>query len=239
MMMKKRNLLTIATTAAVSMAGLTAMNSASAELAANVGLSTIYLWRGQDVSGGSPQFAGDLTFKDASGLYAGAWISSEANQAVLDTTVSPPSLSQDGGQEYDLYAGWAATYAGIGIDASLWNYNYPSDTTYDSFGDLSEFVLGLSYGPASFKWYKNIANTAGSNDYQYFTLGLTLDKFSALVGTTDDSANSAGEYTHLDLTYSYNDRLSFTASTVVDKPDNGSLDGDTLLVIAYKLPISL
>lgn len=230
--MKKRNLLTFAATAAMSVAGLTAMNTASAELAANVGLSTIYLWRGQDVSAGTPQFAGDLSYKDGSGLYGGIWISSEA--ADLNPGVDK------GGQEYDLYAGWAATYAGIGIDASLWNYIYPSDSQFSSFGDLSEFVLGLSYGPGSFKWYKNIANNAGINDYQYFTLGLAIDKFGVLVGATDgNGVNGVSDYTHLDFSYSYNDRLSFTASTVVSKPDDNSLDGGTLFVVSYKLPLTL
>ncbi|MDY6830032.1 MAG: TorF family putative porin [Pseudomonadota bacterium] len=198
--------------------GLGVSAPASAEVSASASLATIYLWRGQDVSMGGAQFAADLMYGHESGAYGGIWISSE-----------------DEGIEYDLFAGWSGTFEDFGVDVSVWNYIYPSDAENDSFGDLTEVILTLSYMDFAFSYYDNIAGDTG---YTYYTLSGGYDQFSALVGfaSPDDSDS---EYVHLDLTYAYNDNLSFTASTVVDKPDDESLDGDTLFVASYSVPIDL
>ncbi len=213
--------------------GLGVSAPASAELSASASLATIYLWRGQDVSMGGAQFAADLMYGHESGVYGGIWISSESGGYEYDPT--GPSVDADGGIEYDLFAGWSGTFEDFGVDVSVWNYIYPSDAENDSFGDLTEVILTLSYMDFAFSYYDNIAGDTG---YTYYTLSGGYDQFSALVGFASPD-DSDGEYVHLDLTYAYNDNLSFTASTVVDKPDDESLDGDTLFVASYSVPIDL
>ena len=43
--------------------------------------------------------------------------------------------------------------------------------------------------------------------------------------------------THLDLSYAYNDNLSFTASKVIDEGTDGSFDDDVLFQLVYSLDI--
>ena len=49
--------------------------------------------------------------------------------------------------------------------------------------------------------------------------------------------------THVDLSYAFNDNISFTASKVVDqdldKDDAGAFDEDLKFVVAYSLPIEI
>ncbi|MDF1642570.1 MAG: hypothetical protein P1U80_00115 [Pseudomonadales bacterium] len=216
--MNKLSTLGIAT--ALTTAMLLPQSASAVELDASANISTVYLWRGQDVSAGSPLFDVTLSTDLGSGIYSGIWIASES-----------------GGEEYDLYAGWGGDLGPVSLDVSIWNYIYPSDTTFDSFGELTEIIVSASVGPVSFTYYDNIA---GGSGYAYYTLAASFDKFGVSLGTADTGFSSM-DYTHLDLSYSYNDYLSFTASTVVDTSTGaGATDeGDTIFVASLSLPIDL
>lgn len=205
---------------ALTTAMLLPQSAGAVDLDASANISTIYLWRGQDVSAGSPLFDVTLSADIGMGVYSGIWIASES-----------------GGQEYDLYAGWAGDLGPVTLDVSIWNYIYPSDAELDSFGELSEIIVSASVGPVSFTYYDNIA---GGSGYAYYTLAASYDKFSVSLGNADTGVSS-DDYTHLDLSYSYNDYLSFTASTVVDTSTGaGATDeGDTIFVAKLSLPIDL
>lgn len=191
---------------------------ANAEVSASVGVASTYLWRGQDLGTGTPAVSGDLTYS-RSGFYTGIWVSSG------DTTL---------GTEYDIYAGYGAELGGLSVDLSVWTYVNPNapgeiDQT-DTFGDATDAILGLGYGPVSFTWI----NTVTVSDVDYFALGYSLDAFSLTYGFfVGDNAN---EYSHLDLTYSYNDNLAFTFSQVVDDNDD-AVDDDLKFVVSYSIPL--
>lgn len=226
--MKNVKTLIAASVAAASMAMVAA--PASAELSASASVASMYLWRGTDLSNGSPAVSGDLVYSTG-GFYGGVWASSGDDTA---------------GQEVDYFAGFATEVGGLSIDLSAWTYDYPGagatgDNGYN-LGDLSEIILGLGMGPVSLTIYDNIA---GANGYMYYTLGLEVDKFGFTVGTAtfDDAALSPeSDYTHFDVSYAYNDNLSFTFSQVVDEAEAGSTgttDDDLKFVVSYSLPISM
>lgn len=209
-MMFSKKLLS-ASIAAVLMSGAVSVQ-ADDIVSASAAISNMYLWRGIDLGNGSAAVSGDIhaTYE---GAYAGIWGSSGDNSL---------------GQEIDFYTGYGFEVAGFKIDASLWTYYYPSgyrgeedsaDNIYDDFGGLSEFVLGVGYGPVKFTYYDNIA---GGEGYHYYTLGGTYDKFSATLGYADFDDKAAGtttkwNYSHLTLGYAFNDNLSFALSKVLDR----------------------
>lgn len=197
---------------------------ANAELSANLGISSMYLWRGVDLGDGSPAVHGGLQY-DVSGAYVGIWGSS-----------GDSSL----GNEYDLYAGYGGEIGSFSYDLSVWNYNYsdyglsgaPAPYQDDTTGELTEVILTLGYGPVTFQYYDNVA---GGSGYEYYTLSATFGQFEAKVGFHDPKED--GEMTHVDLTYAFNDNLSFTLSKVVDEEVDKSYDDDLNFVVSYTFPL--
>ncbi|MGJ8687725.1 MAG: TorF family putative porin, partial [Spongiibacteraceae bacterium] len=126
--------------AGVAAASMTmAAAPASAELAASAAVASSYIFRGLDLGNGSPAISGDITYSEA-GFYVGAWASSGDDAA---------------GSEVDYYAGFATEVGGVSVDLSVWNYVYPgagagvAGDNGDTYGDLSEVILGLGMGPVS------------------------------------------------------------------------------------------
>jgi hypothetical protein len=219
--MKMKQKLVASAIALSAMAGF-AVPAAHAEVGATIGAGNMYYWRGLDL-GGSASVWGDLKYSE-SGFYTGIWGGSG------DAT---------NGQEYDIYAGYGSTMGDFKYDLSVWSYSYPSGAAYSKPGELSEAVLMLGYGPVAATFYKNIANEGGDNSYTYATLAVTLDKFTLKYGTHSQDfqgATSLDGVAHVDLTYAYNDKLSFTIGKVVDDGvDN--VNDEAKFVVGFTLPI--
>lgn len=210
---------TVFTAAIFISTAISAKAQAEGEVVASAGVASAYLWRGKDLGNGDPAVFGDLVYKN-SGFYTGIWGSSGDAKA---------------GNEFDLFAGYGHSFGDFSIDLSVWTYVYPDgeNTGNDTMGDLSEVVLGLAYGDFSLKYYDNVAGGSGSS---YITLGADINKFSVLLGSTQNK-DSRKDYTHLDLAYAYNDNLSFKISKVVDQKVDNTIDDDMNFVISYSLPI--
>lgn len=209
---------------AVSGSMLATQQATAFEVEASAAVSNMYFWRGQDLGNGSPAISGDIVVSQ-SGAYAGIWGSS--GDDVL-------------GNEYDLFAGYGGSVGDFSYDISVWNYVYPNDPSgeVDAIGTLSEVIASVGFGPATFTYYDNVAGGAG---YEYYTLEAGAGSFSGKVGFSDSPGDGI-DYYHLDLTYSYNDNLSFTVSKLDNKDSSESEGGaneDTLFVVAYSLPIDL
>lgn len=192
---------------------------AEGEVSASAAVSNMYLWRGLDLGDGAAAVSGDLVYS-VSGAYAGVWISSG------DTGL---------GQEYDLFAGYAMDITDdVSVDISVWNYNYSDlGVRDDTIGELTEIVLSLSAYGANISILDNVA---GGSGYIYYTLGYGSGDFSATFGShsfDNDSANMS----HLDISYAYNDNLSFTVSKIVDEEVEGTYDDDAMFQVSYSLPI--
>lgn len=217
----------LATAVAASTMAVAAMAPvANAEVSASVGVANMYLWRGVDLGDGTPAVSGDLNYSSG-GFYGGIWGSSGDTAA---------------GNEYDLYVGYGGEVGDFTYDISFWNYVYPDGTRQDvadaevdqndTFGDLSEMVVSVGYGPVSFSWYENIATEGGDEEYRYYNLGFSHDKLGVNIGMHDMEESM----THIDFSYAYNDNLSFTLSQVIDDAD-GAFDDDLNFVVSYSLPI--
>ena len=214
-------------------AGLVGTTTAQAEVevSASAAIANMYLWRGQDLgavtnagksTGGVPAVSGDLSVS-AAGAYGGIWASSGDANA---------------GQEYDIYAGYGGEAGALSYDVSIWAYVYPDGgASNGTFTDNSEIIISLGAAGASVGIFKQVGNEV-DNDNMYYTLGYGMGSFSGNVGITDAAAKGA-DYTHFDLSYAYNDNISFTASKIVDQETKKTLDEDTKFVVSYSLPIEL
>jgi uncharacterized protein (TIGR02001 family) len=159
---------------------------ASAQLTANVSLTTNYKFRGQDqdiiTSAGTlktkavkPALQGGFDYTHASGFYVGNWNSSV-------NWLTGNSL------EVDVYGGYRGEIAkDLGFDVGVLAYLYPGNTN----GNTTEIYGGLTYGPFSAKYSHTVSSDyffygskAGYLNVAYaqeITKGLTL---KASIGST-------------------------------------------------------
>ena len=168
--------------------------------------------------------SGDVVLSTA-GLYGGIWVSSGDTAA---------------GTETDFFAGYGAEFGGVSVDLSVWNYLYTSSSPNyfggaafgdngDTWGDLSEVILTVGFGPVSVSYYDNVA---GGSGYEYYTVSAEAGQFSATVGmhdTVDDD-----DPVHLTISYAYNENFTLTVSQFV--ADEDQVDDDPQFVVSYSLP---
>ena len=206
--MKKLNV--VAISAAVASALLS--GAAVADVTANVGATSNYLWRGVSLSNEAAAVSGGVDYSHASGAYAGVWQSSEG---------------ASGSAETDVYAGFSGEAEGVSYDIGFVSYMYPQTTPSV---DFAEVYFSAGYEFAEF-FYANSSDlelgTGKGSDYMALTL--SYDKFSVVYGdySFDDSSN---DYTHVDLGVALTDELSLTYSQ-----NDITGDDDGRLVIAYGL----
>ena len=211
----KKSLLAVAVAGAASVVPTTA----TAEVSANLGIASQYLWRGVSLSTSGVVFGG-LDYEHDSGFYAGFWTSSEAEGAV----------------EYDLYGGYAGEIGDFSYDVGYISYWYPG-----SMGDANfqEAYLGLGFMDFGFEAYFGVGDfgwgeDAAKNKDNYYVLSYGYEQFGVAVGYYDFDADDAN-YTHIDLSYEALPGLVFTASQVVDSDDNAGIPHDDLtFVVSYE-----
>jgi len=202
--------------------------------------------------------SGDLIVS-SKGFYGGVWATSGDKAS---------------GSEYDLFVGYATEIEGVSLDVNITNYNYPGLDSADKFGDYSEIFLNVGYGPFSFDYQANVADgtykdadsegakAAGISGFQYFAFNASYQKYTLTLGMADyndydedkplSTTGTSGvavsavgtDYTHLDVSYAYNDNLTFTVSKILDQDtikvsnvDYENHDEDPLVVLSYSLPI--
>lgn len=230
--MKKMKQTLIAGAVALSAFAGFSVPAAHAEVAATVGASNMYYWRGFDLEGGAALIA-DVNVS-SNGFVAGAWTSSG------DGTL---------GTEYDLYAGYTYSSDSFSVGATVISYNYANpkggyldeDDIFVSYepvspGDYVEVAPFVSVGPFKVTYYDaiNADHIYFSEDYSYITAELLFEKFSLKYGQHRNDGDAT--FSHLDATYKYNDKLSFTVGKLVDDNDGAATD-DVNFVVNLSLPI--
>lgn len=209
---------------AVAASTIAAAPVAMAEVGASVAVASTYLWRGFDLGSGTPAVSGDLSYS-AGGAYGGVWASSG------DTSF---------GSEFDLFVGYGMEFdGGFSFDISAWNYNYASSDV--TFAELTDVVVSVGFGPIAITYYDNVAG--GISGQAYYTLSASFGAFSATLGQHNSEAleaiNGANvedeEPIHLDISYAFNDNLSFTVSQFIEDEDN--VEEDTKVVVSYSIPL--
>ena len=228
----------------VAAALLASAGVAQAELSANIGAHSKYIFRGVELSDGAA-VSGGIDYGNDSGFYAGTWMSDVAGS----------------GTELDLYAGFGGEAGSIGYDINALYFAYPGSGG-DNIGadfDYLELTLALSMGPATAQvsytpWEErsdNVDSAYGEGDLYY---GLTVDlpmevdgfSFSAVVGYydfDDDGSSQFGAasdltYTHWGLSMSKDvgELGSFTLAydeTDGDEDDNTLTQGDALFTVGW------
>ncbi|MAX55663.1 MAG: hypothetical protein CL537_09175 [Alcanivoracaceae bacterium] len=217
---------------AVAAASVMAPAIAAAEISGSLGIASMYLWRGQDVSAGTANVSGSLDFTTDVGFYAGTWVSSAGTSVNSAGTTST---------ETDFYAGFGGEAGGLSYDISYCTYVYPEDDV--GAGELAELIASVGLAGFSLTGYVSANDLSDSDeenfgDDLYLTLGYEYDKFGVLVGTWDLDADDAN-YTHVDLSYSPIENLTFTVSKVVDSDEFAAVtdDQDPLFVVGYSFPL--
>ena len=231
--MKMKQKLVASAIALSSIAGF-AVPAAHAEIAATVGASNMYYWRGYDLGGGAALTA-DVNVS-GNGFVAGLWTSS--GDEVLGT-------------EYDIYVGYSATAGDFSYGVSLVSYNYANtkgmydddgllatpDVKWKSVnpGDYVEVIPFVGYGPFKLTYYDaiNADHDYFSEDYSYATAELNFEKFGIKYGQHFNDGDSG--VSHLDVTYKYNSKLSFTLGKVIE--DKGTAPDEANFIVSLSLPI--
>lgn len=146
--------------------------TAMAEMSGNIGYTSNYLWRGQTQTNDQSAISGGIDYSHSSGFYAGLWTSN------VSWTPTP-------GSELDAYLGYAGKAGEFTYDVGYINYGYPQN----SGSDFSEVYLGGGYGPVSFKY-----STDSANSTSYMELGASFDLSEKMGLGLHYGSGTAGTY---------------------------------------------
>lgn len=190
---------------------LFACAAAQAEISANIGVTSDYVWRGVSQSGESASVSGGIDYSDESGFYAGTWVG---------------SLGEGNGSEVDLYLG----YATDAFDIGYIYYAYPSADPSIDFGEiygsytLGAFTAGLAY----------TVNNASGNDgagfesgdlYYYLSAGTDLSEDWSIgftVGNYTWDSSAIEDYIHYGVDFGTSTDMGDFTFTLSDT----DIDGD-------------
>lgn len=222
--MKMKQKLLAGAVALSAMAGL-AVPAAHAEVAASVAVANMYYWRGLDMGNGDPALIADVN-ASSNGFYAGLWASSGDAAS---------------GTEWDFYAGYGFDLGPVSVDLNYTTYMYPSADEPLGFDDLSDAAVTLGYAASddlsfSLMHRVGLGDIAGDDNYTYTTFSVAYQAFSVLYGAHADDSGTNDGLAHIDLSYAYNDNLSFTLGQVVDQGEAEHPD-ELLFVVKLSLPI--
>lgn len=226
--MKMKQKLIASAIALSAMAGF-AVPAAHADVAATVGASNMYYWRGFDLGGGAALSA-DVNVS-GNGFVAGIWTSSGDN----------PDGDDLGGTEYDLYVGYSGAAGDFTYGLSVVSYNYPTlGELAVKPGEYVEVIPTLGYGPFKLTYYDAVVADhypLGSKEYSYVTAELNFEKFGIKYGQHSDAEGaSVDSVSHLDVTYKFNSKLSFTIGKIIEDND-GAVPKEANFVVNLTLPI--
>ncbi|MFC6438788.1 TorF family putative porin [Bowmanella sp. JS7-9] len=218
--MKKLTSLTIAAPL------LLAASIAQAEVSANFGATSNYLWRGVTQSADGASVSGGLDYSNESGFYAGTWI------GTIDWGIGNAA-------ETDLYLGYSGEADGFSYDVGYVYYAY-LESEYDGsdFGELyfkgamADFNFSIAYTINS---DADDAAPFGQGDLYYsvgYEFALSEDYSLALtVGHYDFDVDGAldADYSHAQLDLSKGD-FTFSVSKTTD---SALSDDDLKLVVSW------
>lgn len=194
--------------------GLLASGQAAAELSANVGFSSEYIFRG--VYQAESSASAGLDYSHDSGFYVGTW-AADVNQ----------------GLEYDIYGGYEGSIADFSYGIGFTGYYYTDkfDETYQ------EINLSLGYGPITVTHQIGEYDSKPTKqDYTFSTIKGEYNGFYALYGTWGNDFKGS----YIQVGYEA-DVSGFTVGGAIVKSDKDlapmkagetSDDGETRLVFS-------
>jgi len=237
---------------AVGAAAMGLSGIASAELSANIGATSNYLWRGVTQTDNGAAISGGIDYTNASGFYAGVWASNVdfVDEPEFNDPTDPTDdeYENNGQAELDLYLGFAGEAGSVGYDIGLIYYAYP---LAEDFGgdedelDFTEIYGSLSFGPVSGGVHYTVDTEAGGDDSNwYYYLGASFDvaptwSVGGTVGSYDFDDGFDYKHAQLDLSKDAGDFGTFTLTVSKvfdnDEDDDGEdvYDDDALVFVSW------
>jgi uncharacterized protein (TIGR02001 family) len=173
--MLKKKLLVVALASAFSL-------PAMADVTANVGFVTDYIYRGITQTTHKPALQGGVDYSHASGFYAGLW-GSNVSWIKDSTALGTPAVG-DKTLELDTYLGYKGAVAEVSYDIGAVRYNYLGNGKADTANKFTSADTAELYGAATYKWF--------TAKYSYSL----LDGFLTFPGTKGTSYfDLSGSYT--------------------------------------------
>ncbi len=187
----KKSVIAVSVLAATSLFSGAAM----AELSANIGATSNYMWRGVTQSADGASVSGGIDYAHESGGYVGTW-----------------TANMSSGSELDLYLGYAGEASGIAYDVGYISYMYPNDSSLDFSelyvgGSFQQFSAKLSYdadnknayyeGAVDFALPQDMGLTVHVGRYQFDTTprytdySVTVSKGDFSLALSDTNNNKA------------------------------------------------
>lgn len=193
--------------------------ASAGEMSADLAISSMYLWRGLDISGG-PAVSGSINYDFGNGFSVGTWASSESTANL----------------EVDLYGSYEGSVGDFGYSLGYASYQYPQAPADLSDSDIAEYIVGLSYKDLGFTAYIDTDSDA-SGSYKYYSLDYEMGKWGLHYGMTSND-DPAAEYTDVNFSYAVTDALTWTVSKASgDKVDADPTLKDPLVVLTYSVPL--
>ena len=143
-----------------------------AEFSANVGLSSNYVWRGMTQTADEVAVSGGFDYAAESGFYAGVWGSNVSFNG-----------GDAGGNEFDVYAG----YANDMFDVGVLNYRYPGENDID----FTEVYVGFTGIENLSIYYYDLATSDFDSEFEseasnYVSVGYEMGDISLAYGSYGD-----------------------------------------------------
>ena len=140
-----------------------------AEFSANVGLSSNYVWRGMTQTADEVAVSGGFDYAAESGFYAGVWGSNVSFNG-----------GDAGGNEFDVYAG----YANDMFDVGVLNYRYPGENDID----FTEVYVGFTGIENLSIYYYDLASSDFDSEFEsevseYISVGYEMGDISLAYGS--------------------------------------------------------
>jgi len=182
--------------------GLLAGAPAMADVSANVGATSNYIWRGITQNNDQAAISGGLDYSNANGIYAGTWISDEGW-----TNANSTAKGSHSSYETDYYAGYKGTAGAVDYDIGYIEYTYPGTKPSVDFGEVH---VGGSFKMLSAKVSydgdnKNLYTEAAVNFPLPADYGLGVHVGHYNYDSKYKTANGVVDYTDYALTISKGD----------------------------------
>ncbi len=188
---------------ATAVAAVLTSGVAAAELSANAGIFSNYIWRGVTQTADQAAGQGGIDWGNDSGLYVGTWLSNLSGNAY----------------EMDVYAGFAGDAGSFGYDLGVITYQYPvapgsNFTEVYASGSIAGITVGAAY---TVDKASGITSDAGDDDlyvHAAYDFAASDVDYSVYVGNYLIDADSDADYIHYGASLS-KDGFTFA----VDKND--------------------
>lgn len=206
-------------TLGAAIAAILASGIATAGSSVNAGATTNYLWRGVTQSSDTASVFGGADYAHDSGAYAGIWLGSLV-----------------GGQEMDVYGGYAGEIGGIGYDVGVITYQY----TLTPDINFTEVYLTGSYSIISVGIHSTVDAGAANKDaafdegdlYVNASADFDIGPFATSVFGGSYMFTNDNKFGNGDLDYTHYG-ISFTSGEVTVAVEKNSIEGDeTARVVA-------